>query len=321
MRKTFPLFILMPLILSSCSKKDTFLERMVFGCETLFELKAYNAEASSLDKMLDEINKYSELFDAFNTYKNTTNIASINQTNEEVILEKDLYDALKIADEYFKKTNGYFNPYLGELTFAYKDAFSKNIIPSENEINNGLSHLKTFKFEFNDEKMSVKRVGDSKIDLGAFAKGYLIDKVNEIAKENGVDFYMISGGSSSNYFTEKPKGESYRVGIKYLNKKYLELKNTSLGISSIYEQIVEVDGKKYSHIINPFTGKPAMDYAFSIVVDESATLTDVFSTVLMTVNNVSEIEEMAQKFDFSYMLFDEKDNIISKTSDLNLKSY
>ena len=311
----------MPLILSSCSKKDTFLERMVFGCETLFELKAYNAEESNLEKMLDEILKYSKLFDAFNTYSDLANIATINLTNDEVELDKELYDALKIADDYFHKTKGYFNPYLGELTFAYKDAFSKNQIPDENIINSGLSHLKMFKFDFNDEKMSVKRVGESKLDLGAFAKGYLVDKVKEIAKENNVNYYMLSGGSSSNYFSEKPNGDGYKVGIKYANKKYLELKNNSLGVSSIYEQIVEIDGKKYSHIINPFTGKPAMDYAFSLVVDESATLTDVFSTVLMTVNDLSLVEDMAKEFDFSYMLFDIKNNIISQTADLILKSY
>lgn len=297
-------------LLTSCGNVKV-VEKQFFSFSTLFELKAYNTEEENLYKIEALINKYSKLFDGFNSYSNINNIYTINNTNEEVVIDEKLYEALKFADEYYFKSEKYFNPYIGELTFSYKEAFKNNKLPEKKEIESALINLKDFNLEFNDLNKSVKRNGNSKIDLGAFAKGYTLNKVNELVNELNIKHYFINAGSSSSYFSSKPNDEPFKASLRYFTNKGIKVKNTSVGISSIFEQYVEINNKIYSHIINPFTGESKVYYDFSIVETKDSMISDVFSTVLMLLDDKKMIEKFSQEFNFSYVLFKDDKEIYS----------
>lgn len=309
------------LLLTSC--RFTSYKSMVFGCSTVFEINAYHDKDKNMQEFRKIIEKYSCLGDAFKSYDGVNNIKTINETNEAVEVSQELFDLLKTADQYNTLTDGYFSPYLGELTFKYKEIienYNENKIYeplSEEYINNSLNNLKNFTLEFDETNLTIKRNGNSLIDLGGFLKGYILDKINEKAKELGVKYYFINAGSSSLTFSHKLGGHPFKASIKYLENKYLKCKDTSLGVSSIFEQYIEVDGELISHIISPFTGKSEYLYDFSIVSSPSAFIGDIFSTVLMTVKDEEKIKEFQETFDFSYLIFKNKE-VIYTSNDLTL---
>lgn len=323
--KLFLPFFLVGALVSSCSSFNIN-KKTIYGFSTVFDINAYEFDDTSMLKIEALIDTYSKLFDPFNSYRGINNLKTINDTKEEVVIDKKLFNALKKANDFYYQTDKIFNPYLGNLTFAYKESYKKFnetkelVLPTDAFISKELNNLNSFELKFNDENLSVQRIGDSKIDLGAFAKGYVIDELKYYFIDLGCNYYFINGGNSSSFFTSKPNGESYTAGIKYLNKKAIEVKNSSLGISSIFEQFIKVDDIVYSHIINPLTGKPDVSYDFSIVKHESATLTDVFSTVMMVLSDKEQIDYFKNKFGFSYSLFKEGLEIYT-SGDLNLINY
>ena len=313
-------------LLTSCSKSFELSQKNFFSFQTIVTLNTYDATKENILKIEGLMNKYSKLFDGFNSYDNINNIYTINHSNEEVEVDPLLFEALEIADFYYKETNKYFNPYLGELTFSYKKAYeeyNKNSIlnlPSNDFINDSLNNLNNFSLIFNKEEYKIKRNGNCLIDLGAFAKGFALDKVKQLFKELNVNYYFINAGNSSSYFKEKPDNSFYKAGIKYLNRKALLISNNSLGISSIFEQYINVNNKIYSHIINPFNGLSEVFYDFSIVKHESCLITDIFSTVLMLTEKKDVIDKFQEKFAFSYLLYKDNKEIYS-SGDLELISY
>lgn len=321
-KRLFILSFLLTPLLTSCVKQAVIVEKPFFSFSTIFNITMYNEDEKETLKGVSLINKYNSLFDAFNSYQGVNNVYTINHTNDEVVIDASLYEALKIATSYYRDTKGYFNPFLGELSFAYKEAFDKYnedkilTLPSESYINQCLQNIDEFELIFNDEKNSVQRKGNAQIDLGAFGKGYAIKKVKELFNLNNYKYYFINGGNSSTYFTSKPDGSNFKASIKYLKNKYLEIKNSSIGISSIFEQNIVIDGKNYSHIVNPFNGLNESYYDFTIVKHEDPTLTDVFSTALMVINDKKIIDELSQKFNFDYLIFKDNKEIYSKNIEL-----
>lgn len=321
-KRLFILSFLLPSVLSSCANNAIMDERPFFSFSTIFNITSYNSKKEDILKGEALINKYNKYFDAFTSYENLNNIYTINNTNEEVKLDKELYEALKVANEYYIKTENYFNPYIGELSFAYKEAFTKyeedKILdfPNEEFIKRCLQNIDEFKLIFNDSDFSIQRKGDAKIDLGAFGKGYALNEVKKLFNENEVLNYFINGGNSSTYFTSKVDGTSFKASIKYLSNTYLEIKDASLGISSIFEQLIEADGKLYSHIVNPFTGKSESIYDFVIIKHEDPILTDVMSTVLMIIEDKTKIEDFSTKFGFDYLIYKNSKEVYSKNIEL-----
>ena len=315
MKKSY-LLIIPALLLSSCQQGKMF-SKTSYYFDTFININ--NESEQSLKEIDNIFKKYHQYFDNNQSYEGINNIYTINHSDVPVVLDYELYDALKTMDDYIGITNGYFNPLIGNLSSLWKSRLSEGQILNEEEINVLLNEMNNSSLIFNDEEKSILINGNASLDLGAFAKGYTLYIVNQYMIDNNFNHYLIDAGNSSILLGEKNNAQKYKVGIKYLNNSYIEIKNSSIGTSGIYEQLFEIDNKIYSHIINPFTGDAKPNYDFVIVIDEDPTLTDVFSTVLMNLT-IDEIKQYEQLFDIQTLV--SKDHqIIYQSSSLEVKTY
>ena len=130
-------------------------------------------------------------------------------------------------------------------------------------------------------------VANMQLDLGGIAKGYAVDEAMKILKANGIQraFVAASGDMlASGPPLDEPKG--WRVLIRNVDQigniypRTAFLKNQALSTSGDTEQFVEIDGRRYSHIVDSRTGQGLTHRIQVTVISESSTKSDSYATAL-----------------------------------------
>ena len=106
-------------------------------------------------------------------------------------------------------------------------------------------------------KLLSFKIGKHKITLGGIAKGYAADKALAILRKKGLNSVLVDAGGDLALGDPPPGRKGWKIDIggrKHPNLPTLELANCAVATSGDVEQFVEVEGKRYSHIIDPRTG-------------------------------------------------------------------
>jgi len=302
--KTKFFLLLFPLIsLTSCNVRKE-INRKSFYFDTYVDIRLYegkDANIEIIDKMFSKVDK---LTDNYNE-RDLNNIYKINKTNDSVAIEPELYDILNISFSSDLAALNYFNPFVGSLSKKWKESLENKTVLSEEVISSELSKMQSSNLEFVNQT-TVKRNGESEIDLGAVAKGYALDKVKEYLKQQNIKRYIVDAGSSSILLGEKDGGKNFVVKVSNLENSYLELKNCVISTSSLSRQVVEIEGKKYSHIINPINGSALNLHEAVIVVSDDGYLGDILSTDFVN-ESLDSIKELEQQFSVKTIVIDNKE--------------
>ncbi len=281
------------------------------------------SENANLGEPQLEIGKIFSLYDSLadNSHRANghKNIYDINQTNEAVVVEQELFDLLSFSLRMKEETCGYVNPFIGNLSDLWKDHLHPErmtseetpaSIPTAEEIQACVHEMNDTSLILDAETRSVRRIGTGKIDLGAIAKGYASQKAKEWIEAQGFKAYVVDAGTSSVLLGEKDlKGSFFNVSIRGISKK-MNVKNVCIGTSGIDAQEAIVDGVEYSHIVNPFTGDAHVDYFGVTLLGQDAAVLDALSTafILMGVEeNLDKVSALSEKYGVSYVFYRENE--------------
>ena len=175
------------------------------------------------------------------------------------------------------------------------------------------------KVELDEESQTIFLLEEGmRIDLGCIAKGYIADLVIEQLKEQGVTSALINLGG--NVLTLGPavhhEDGNWWIGIqnpKLLrgeNVALLPIQDESIVTSGVYERVLEVDGKKYHHILDPNTGYPAeTDVASLTIVSKQSVDCEIWTTRLFGKKAHEILFEVEQHPNIEAVLILEDDRI------------
>lgn len=301
---------LAPLALSlcSCAGKST-LAKSVFAMDTQISMQALTDEEGDLDYVLSSFEEIDAIADANYPHYNSVCVYDINKASSPISISKELYDLLQFSLDTEKETEGYFNPLCYGLSSLWKNALHPSesgkaaSLPDASSIEGELKKINNTSLILSQEdglyyaylKVEDSSVGKAGIDLGGIAKGYATNIAKARAEEKSLTHYFVNAGSSSMVFGEKDGGDGcYSVSWREdLPGKTLRIKNACLSTSSITTQGVEVSGKIYSHIVNPFTGEASPSFTGVTLKGEDAGKLDAYTTALMWIepSRRGELEE------------------------------
>jgi len=259
-------------------------EAFLFG--TLIRITAYGPGAgSTMDKALDKMAVIEQW-----TGTGTGSVAKINSKAgiEPVEVEEELFFLLQRIFEQTQRTGGYFNPVIGPLSEVWDfGPGGAGRLPAPAEIAAVLPLLAPDKVQFNTEKKTVYLAKTGmKLDLGGAAKGYAVDRAWEVLNSSRIRGALINAGESSiRVLGERPGGGPWRVAVAHPRKSerlgVLELPSgKAVGTSADTQRFIIVEGHRYSHLFNPFTGYPPDDLFSTTVITDKALEADVFSTAV-----------------------------------------
>ena len=199
-------------------------------------------------------------------------------------VSKDLGFVIKKSIQWSKITGQYFDPALGSLTHLWRRARRRNEFPADSmqtvaKNYSGIQYIalrkKSNQYQFKFLKKGVK------LDFGGIGKGYAVDEALKTLRIQGVNKAMVSAGSSVTVGDAPPSNKGWSViadTVFFSNgeKRYIE--NRSQSVSGDEQQYLEWEGKRYSHLLNPITGKPLTNGATCLVEGPNGLITDALGT-------------------------------------------
>lgn len=293
------LTVLTLLCLSGCSKVTVSVpgSKAYFTYfDTVSNVYSYNGDSEEVfeencRQVSDILEKYNTLFDIYHEYSGVNNLCTVNKNagGEPVKVDREIIEFLKYAREMCNLTDGCMDITLGSVLSLWHDARTADVhyVPSSEELKEAAKHTGFDKLEIDDENLTV-RLNDkrSSLDVGALGKGYATEKAAEYLQGKGLKTYALNIGGNLRVLGTKPDGSYWITGIKNPSDPdgsfaaKIKIADTSCVTSGSYERFFTVDGKKYSHIIDPATLYPAEYYDSVSVITENSAFADALSTAL-----------------------------------------
>lgn len=226
--------------------------------------------------------------------------------NKWVKVSPELYQLLAFAQTISKLSDGAFDATCGNLTHLWRKSRDTGKLPTSNELKSAMSvtGYRLILLNEHSQQVRLKKPGMS-IDLGGIAKGYAGQRAADQAAKNGVKLLIWAGGDI--VATAPPSGErGWKVAIAGVNRSPIYLANAALSTSGDLEQNVEIDGRRYSHIVDVKTGLGIQSRIQATVLSRSGFISDPLAKVCCLLPK-EKAEAIARRYGAELILVTPKD--------------
>lgn len=177
-----------------------------------------------------------------------------------VKVSPELFLALSRAQQVSKESHGTFDVTVGPLIALWRKARKTAILPDPTEIEHARQRVGWKRMRLNERAHTVQlKTPGMKLDLGGIGKGYAADEAQRVLKQNGIDRALVELGGDIVVSGAPPDTDGWTIRAPNAGTDYkpadLKLANCALSTSGDTEQFVIIEGKRYSHIIDPRTGQ------------------------------------------------------------------
>ncbi|MDR1979050.1 MAG: FAD:protein FMN transferase [Synergistaceae bacterium] len=244
----------------------------------------------------EEMSRLHRLFDIYNSYDGLVNMKTLNDAAGTAPMRVDpsIAELLEIARNAYDDTGGAVNAALGPVLSIWHDHRERALangedasVPSRSELIAAGSHISVHDIVIDRERSTVfLRYDDMRLDVGALAKGYAVQKTVELLRKSGLQSGLINAGGNVAVIGEPLDGrETWSIGVrapsdgdvsKILDVLYLS--NGSVVTSGNDQRYFTAEGRRYHHIIDPKTLFPADGVRAVTVFHPDSATADILST-------------------------------------------
>jgi FAD:protein FMN transferase len=231
---------------------------------TVMSLQAFASDAKLLEpvfkKARDEADRISAILTDYDPDSETVQLSASNKIGTPSSVSDDLWTVLVAADHWNKTSNGKFDASIGALTSLWRQARRAKRIPDDKEIaaalaKSGWQHIA---LDHASKTCTIEREG-IKLDFGAVAKGYIVDRVFQVVYDAGFHQCMVRAGGDIHCGDAPPGRKGWRIMVGPIAGeadalKFVTLRNEAIATSGDLWQYIEINGVRRSHIIDAATG-------------------------------------------------------------------
>lgn len=195
-------------------------------------------------------------------------------------ISEDLYRVLAAAQQLAMESGGAFDVTQGPVIRLWRQARRNRTLPDARALSEAQSRSGFRKLHLNDaDRTATLDLANMQLDLGGIAKGYAADEALAVLGRMGITSAMVEA-SGDLAFSHAPPGErGWKIGLG-TPERMLELTDGAVSTSGDTEQYFELNGKRYSHIIDPATGQALTDGAMVSVIARRGIIADSLATAL-----------------------------------------
>jgi thiamine biosynthesis lipoprotein len=204
-----------------------------------------------------------------------------------VRVERELFDFIAESLRYSRESDGAFDITVGPLMKTWGFFRGEGRLPGAAEIDavKGRIGYRHVVLDATEMTIRFERPG-MELDLGGIAKGYAVDRVVALLKDRGIPAALVSAGGSTTYGLGVPPGQrAWAVSVQDPVRSQktavtVGLNNRALSVSGSYEKSFDVNGVRYSHIMDPRTARPVPGILSVAVLTTTGTAGDALDNVL-----------------------------------------
>ncbi len=298
---------------------------------TLCEIKVLDSNDSSAREKIDKFENEKRKIDLqLSFYNPKSRLSKINALAKEgfVKLSPEELTLLRKSIYYSKLTEGAFDITFYPIWELWKKSEKRGAIPMKNEINSAIKKIGYKKIIFSKDGQSIKFAKNTiSINFGGVAKEYALIKCYQLAKENGIDNFLINlggdiiavgEGKREGNFSERGKGWIIAIQDPFDKNKIigkLNLKDKIVLTSGVYQRFVEINQRKYHHIIDARSGLQKNDFAQLTIVGniESNVMPSI---VLFLMGSEKALKYLSKNKGLQYIIIDKNGKILSNVSEI-----
>jgi len=263
--------------------------------------KATLAENAAMNE-IDRLNKILSGYDASSEFRQWAVGAK-----QPVKVSPELYEVLSLFDKWRIQTNGALDASAEVVGKVWKNGALHNQLPSQAEINTALAQVKQAHWKLDEINHTAQHLDDAALMLNTFVKSYIMDKacttamatdgVNGVVLNIGGDI-IVRGEHTEQINISNPKADAENdAPVAMLN-----ISNKTVATSGNYRRGEMIQGKWYSHIVDPRNGQPADKVISATVVAPNAVDAGALATSLNVLGPVEGKKLMATVPGAEYMM-------------------
>jgi FAD:protein FMN transferase len=277
-----------------------------------------------IDAAVDEIKRIEKLFTTYDE-SSQTNLINRNAGIKPVRVDREVFDLIKRSQRISEVTQGAF-----DITYGSVDKrlwnFDKTMtaLPAT-DIAKAMVRLINYRNVILDEKKSTVFLTEKgmRIGFGGIGKGYAAEKAKMILQQKGVNSGIVNAAGDLTVWGHQPDGNEWTIGIADPNAahypfSYLRITGMAVATSGNYEKYVMIDGKKYSHTIDPKTGLPVSGIKSVTIISPNAEIADAMATPVMIMGIKVGLDMVNQIKGLSCIIVDDDDKIHT-SKNINIK--
>ncbi|MFQ5806516.1 MAG: FAD:protein FMN transferase [Phycisphaerae bacterium] len=202
---------------------------------------------------------------------------------ESLQLSPETFHCLQRAVEIAEASGGAFDVTCRPLVTLWKKAAAENRLPSDQDLSHARALVGPDKLALNAQSRTVSIVLNGiQVDLGGIAKGYALDLAAKAMLRAGAASVLVDVGGDVLAVGTKRDGKPWRIGVRHPFREgviaVLKLSDRAAATSGVQQRFYEIDGKRYSHIIDPRTSRPAEQAPSVTVIAGDGLTADAWST-------------------------------------------
>lgn len=286
--------------LGGCGNRpETLLELSGPTMGTYYQVKVTNPPAgvtreslqSGVDQVLREVNR------RISTYDPESELSRFNRNGSTGWVEasRDLLSVVEEGLQTSEISHGAFDITVGPLVnlWGFGPDPKTDSIPSDEAIREAQARVGYQRLQLRTEPPALRKErGDMYVDLSALGEGYGADRVADYLTGRGVTDFMVAVAGAIRAQGHNAKGTPWAIAIeeptpgKRAVHRIIQITDEGLSTSGDYRNYFERDGRRYSHEIDPRTGRPIEHRLASVtVIGENARRADALATALMVLGD------------------------------------
>jgi thiamine biosynthesis lipoprotein len=277
-----------------------------------------------IDEAIKEIRRIEKLLTTFSD-DSQTNLINANAGIEPVHVDKEVFDLIYRSKKISQLTQGAF-----DITYGSVDKrlwnFDTNMtsLPDKDTAKKmvKLINYNNIILDKKNHTVFLKEKG-MRIGFGGIGKGYAAEMAKHLLQHNGVESGVVNAAGDLTAWGNQPNGKPWTIGIANPDAKHsvfshLNITNVSVATSGNYEKFAIINGKKYSHTIDPKTGLPVSGIKSVTIICTNAEVADAMATPVMIMGIKTGLNMINQMKDIACIIIDDN-NLIHTSENIHLK--